>query len=602
MPLFCLFLLSVPLTSPALSCGSNQKSVDGLCLCVSGYFCPPGGTATQCPVGYTSNLGASNLNECYVARGVILNVSIDYVSMNLTESTFLRGLPQGVGLVSYEDELMIYVDNCPSGYWCEDQSGMPTACVAGTYQPDLGGASVSDCKACPMGHFCAAATTTPVNCPGGTFGATEGLSPGDCVTCPAGSFCSAGSYSATPAPAGSYIGQSGASSSSYLVTCPPGYFCLEGSSAPVPCVAGTYRTAAGGVDDSSCVVCPTGSYCGTGSSVPTPCAAGTHNGMTGSVSTSACVACLPGSYCSAGTAVPTFCPQGTYSSTTRAETNATCLICPTGSFCGEGSSAHTPCAAGTFGSLAGGISQSSCTECPSGSYCPTGVSQPVQCGPGTYAEAPGSIHQQDCVLCPPGPDSMSIGRSTNCPACVNMSYCPTSTIIIPCPQHTSSAPGSYSLAGCTCDEGFGCLTKKEIHATVRVNATKTDFTADVGGVRTSFVNAVAGAANVTSDMVTILSISESRRRRLLSAASNIVTMLSTISENSCSRSRKLLSHPHTKVVQHRRDGLAESLRVQAALKQAQNIRNLRKRFEAPALRGQGQAKNPPLAQDGKRKL
>ena len=143
---------------------------------------------------------------------------------------------------------------------------------------------------------------------------------------------------------------------------------------------------------------------------------------------------------------------------------------------------------------------------------------------------------------------------------------------------------------------------QEIHATVRVNATKTDFTADVGGVRSFFVNAVAGAATVTSDMVTILRLSESRRRRLLSAASNIVTMLSTISESSRRQSRKLLSHPHTKVVQHRRDGLAESLRVQAALKQAQNIRNLRKRFEAPALRGQGQAKNPPLAQDGKRKL
>jgi hypothetical protein len=83
--IFCLYFVSV------LSCGPNQVSVDNTCWCTSGYYCPTNiGTAIACPNGYTSNLGAQSDLECYVAGGVILNVSIDYASMNTTDTAFPR--------------------------------------------------------------------------------------------------------------------------------------------------------------------------------------------------------------------------------------------------------------------------------------------------------------------------------------------------------------------------------------------------------------------------------------------------------------------------------------------------------------------------------
>ena len=556
--LYILFLFVLPQDTRSANCGANLVSIDGGCVCVSGYFCPSGGVATLCPTGYTSNLGSSNVNECYVPHGALVNLTIDFVAMNTTESMFLRGLPPGVGLVSYEDELLIYVDNCPTGYWCEDQTGMPTACPAGTYQPDLGAESATACLTCPLGHYCAAATTTPSNCPGGTYGNATGLTPGECQTCVAGTYCPPGSSAATPAPAGTYISADSASSLNDAVSCPRGSFCPEGATAPTLCGIGTYLSATGGASETDCTTCPAGSYCGLGAGEPVSCPAGTYNGFTGSVSSSSCATCLAGAYCGVASTSPTQCVHGTYSSVTGAQDVSSCLACPAGHFCGTGSVTPSNCAAGTSRSATGGTSQSSCAECAAGYYCPAASVEPSACGPGTYSMFAGSMKQQDCVLCQPGTYSIGSARSTICPACAAMSYCPTSTTLLACPSHTSSPEGSYSVFACTCDDGYDCLTKKEIHATVRLNTTTaSDFNADVDGVRTNLISAFAHAANVTDDKVTILQVLESARRRLLSMQ-------------------------HTNVVRHPRDVLGESMRVRASLKQELHLRNLRKRM-APAL-------------------
>ena len=111
------------------------------------------------------------------------------------------------------------------------------------------------------------------------------------------------------------------------------------------------------------------------------------------------------------------------------------------------------------------------------------------------------------------------------------------------------------MAACICDAGYDCAMQKEIRATIRVNVTYSSFANDQGGVRTTFIAAVAAAANVTVDNVIIGSVSEARRRR------------------------QLLSHPAT-VVAHSEDPTRDSLRMQAALKQAIHLKNLKRRSEA----------------------
>ena len=447
----------------ASACVANQVPVDDECWCAAGYYCVSNDPPAACPAGYTSNLGATSLNQCYVAQGVVLNLTVDYVSMNRTQKAFIRALPNSSGLISYDDKLMVYVANCPTGYWCPEATGMPVACVAGTYQPNLAAESIAACLPCPVGHFCAAATTTPSNCTAGTYRNTTGAPPGGCDICPAGGYCPVGVSAVTPTPAGTYISQTGRSSLQDAVQCPAGYFCGEGATHPTPCAPGTFRSASSGT------------------------------------------------------------------------------------------------------------SQSFCSECPAGFYCPAHSVAPTACVAGTHRDTPGATQQVDCELCMPGTYSMEENRTSVCPACPIASYCPTSTSISHCPDHTTSTSGSYSVAACVCDAGYDCAMQKEIRATIRVNVTYSSFADDEGGVRTSFIAAVAAAANVTVDNVIINSISEARRLR------------------------RLLSHYAT-VVAHSKDPARDSLRMQAALKQAIHLKNLRKRSEAKSAL---HAPHPPPKQLGR---
>ena len=548
----CLYFVS------ALSCGPNQVSVDNTCWCTSGYYCPSNiGTAIACPPGYTSNLGAQSDYECYVARGVILNVTIDYASMNTTETAFLRALPAGVGVITYEDELMIYVSNCPPGYWCPEASVVPVACVAGTYQPDNGADSINDCLPCPLGKYCAAGTSIPSNCLAGTFRDTVGGVPGSCSTCLAGGYCPAGSSSVTPSPAGFYIPITGAPQLSSAIACPAGAYCALGSSQPVQCPSGTYNTLPEAVNITSCINCIVGYYCLQGSATPTSCPAGTFNPTVAAESSTNCTACIPGHYCpqSSFTTIP--CLAGKYSSVESATSILTCQPCPKGYFCTLGSSQPEACVAGTYQWDFEGTSTLACTQCPPGFFCPSASIEPVACLPGTHRDDQGATQQQDCLLCLPGTHSLDIARSSDCPPCPANYYCPTSTTLLTCPPHTLSDPGIYSVLSCTCETGYDCVKTKQINAVIRLNSSLTDFNNDESGVRTKFISDVANAARVTVDRVTINAVSEARRlRRLLT---------------------------HHELVTHSKDKLAASLRVQSSLKQAIHIKDLKHRFNEKLL-------------------
>lgn len=222
---------------------------------------------------------------------------------------------------------------------------------------------------------------------------------------------------------------------------------------------------------------------------------------------------------------PTTCPAGTYRGASSAVAVADCLDCPAGYFCGTGTVTPTACAAGSYRTLTGGVAQSSCTTCPAGAYCIAASATPTLCGPGRHRDTPGAVQLSNCLLCMPGTYSLDVGRSSDCPVCTANYYCRTSTLKESCPTNTKSAAGSYSRLNCKCNPGFSCTYYKRIQAIVSLNATVYDFNNNVGGVRTSFIAAIAAAANVSTNKVTINGVMArtggGARRRMLSIPSRM---------------------------------------------------------------------------------
>ena len=168
----------------------------------------------------------------------------------------------------------ILKDRCPPGYFCNaSEDGRPTACPAGTYQPNVAVDSVSGCMPCPTGHACPLATSVPEACAPGTYRDTPGAGPDDCLPCPAGHQCQA----ATSVPE----------------VCPQGTFApLSATVACLTCALGTYTSAGGGA--TACDTCPQGSFCSFANQLPLPCPGGTYGATQGLTNVSECTPCSAG--------------------------------------------------------------------------------------------------------------------------------------------------------------------------------------------------------------------------------------------------------------------------------------------------------------------
>lgn len=320
-------------------------------------------------------------------------------------------------------------------------------------------------------------------------------------TCPSGYYCPTDTTTPTPCPAGTYFSGTNANNANQCVDCPAGNYCPQASATPTNCAAGTYRGGLKGVAQSSCTDCPTGNYCPIQSINPTNCSAGTYLSFTKAIAANNCSACPAGQFCPIATTTPTNCAAGTYRGTTGAAAQGDCSACITGNYCPLGSVNPTNCSAGKYRSTTSGAAATDCYDCVLAQYCPLATTTPIDCPNATYRNTVGAAAVTDCFTC----------TANN--------YCPQKTTNpFPCPANTVSPAGSNTILQCRCVQGYTCTYTKTITATVTLNTTYSAFDQDVGGVRTAFQQAVANAAGVPFNRVSILGFAtrSTNRRRMLS--------------------------------------------------------------------------------------
>jgi len=411
-----------------------------------------------------------------------------------------------------------YQIECPIGYKCPSGSlSAAEICPIGTYQDMKNQAS---CKDCPVGHKCnATGMTSPIQCGTGKYQPYTNQSV--CIPCIPGQICTS-NINQYPANCslGSWADPSlGGDEPGDCVSCPQGHYCPTGTTVPINCIPGTFMTGLGGSSPLDCSTCTTGHFCVEESVNPADCPAGTYMPSTGANSSASCIPCPKGQYCAAATTTPANCAAGTYRDSTGGKVAGDCSDCPAGQHCVAGTYAPTNCSAGTFRSTTKGTSISTCVPCTVGYYCGEKTSTPIACPVGTFRTNTGAGYLSDCGVCTQGTfDATTTARTTDCPTCPAISYCTSPLIKLTCPVNTISAQGSTSQLACRCDAGYFCTYVKKVLIVVTLNSTVAAFNSDTGGVRTQLIAAIAKAAGVTIDKITIGSVqvhASTGARRLL---------------------------------------------------------------------------------------
>ena len=281
---------------------------------------------------------------------------------------------------------------------------------------------------------------------------------------------------------------------------------MSGALSIPACAAGSYSERA----SPNCTVCANNTWAeaSSGSCRPCPalsdgpggtgesgcrCRAGTARAGGGAVTPLRCDPCAPGFFAqSVHSAACQPCPAGSYSDAAATQ----CALCPAGTYqaVSTGSGNLSACLACPLG-LQTSPGASACANCPAGFFCP-GAGIQLPCPLGAYS-----------VL-------LNLWSEYQCPACPAGSYCPDSSTKLACPLHTSSASGSVSKLNCTCDPGYRCVYKRAVRVVVTLPLTQEQFQM----VKGEFTQAVADAAGVTNNKVTIISVTPqlppSRRRNL----------------------------------------------------------------------------------------
>jgi hypothetical protein len=239
----------------------------------------------------------------------------------------------------------------------------PEQCEAGTYNPDEGAGSDSNCRFCPAGMSCAdAGTVEPAECGAGHYCPRGTVKP-DQYPCPQGTYTEKTNLTVAERCEPCSVGKAcdfGEAVEASIATCKPGHYCPVGTalSRETPCDAGTFSTATGLAEQSQCTDCPAGAYCVKGSSTPTG-------------------VCPKGFYCPVKTREPFAfqCPAGSYTLGIGSQSIDDCIFCPLGHYC-EPSTTFLHNDALIVAETPGHLPRNEPRACPAGTYMMEGGYQP----------------------------------------------------------------------------------------------------------------------------------------------------------------------------------------------------------------------------------
>jgi len=315
-----------------------------------------------------------------------------------------------------------------------------------------------------------------------------------------------------------------------VTECAPGYICPFNSTKNTPCPKGTYSNLSKAYDISQCLECPHQMACPEASFEPINCSIAnlftmslynkrqcnfTNETMT-TASTTTTEASIIAITSSTTAMIHSTSPIDT---TTLANVQTTDNIIST--------TTATACAIGYYYN----ITLSKCMICPVGFFCPMGSMWPIPCPQGTYIDmGEGATSRDNCNQCVLGTYSAYEAQVVPCSPCPIDNVCVNPSMMVQCPQYTTSPQGSTSMLKCVCLAGYECSYKKQLVIRISVNTTQTSIaelqnnTALIEALRSS----VAKASNVDLSSVIFkgfrlvpkLTTSNTGRRLLASTVDN----------------------------------------------------------------------------------
>ena len=393
-----------PMGASTLDVGASAQTQ---CLCLAGYYGPPGGPCAPCAAASYST--APNASACTLCERNTYGLPESLKTSSAAACTpcdALYGFTPAPGALQCSCNAGYFVnvaanqacDPCPRNTY--GVAGAFTECYACTngYTPTgVGVRNASECW-CNPGHYLVGA-------------------PNVCALCAAGPYYCAGGPSAgqTACPAFFTVNQDGQANVS-ACTCVPGYYMtLSNTSAR------------------ACNPCPIGSWCAGSDALPTACPSNMTTNLTGGA--------LNVSQC--------FCKPG-YQRVNNASIAAGCALCPSNQVCLSG--VVSPCTANSYAPAGSSDAAAclcvpgyypdtpaSCARCPVDTYCLGGGLNLTRCvGNASTKGNLGSMVAAACV-CLDGYYALSAARVRRAPrARTAASICATSAW--PTPIRPSARP------------------------------------------------------------------------------------------------------------------------------------------------------------------